>query len=169
MCCSGEESSPAQVNPIFSLTLKFIADRAALVCLIQAWFYSWPETFSRCKAESPFLWRLCYNSASMKMDPSTKPSFSPFLFINSFLEGISPAAAFLLCCWLPMETIAHACTEWALLLIPALNAEIAHSLGKWDWFRLHISVTLWGLNEISVHVHWNMLCSAPELRMLVWH
>lgn len=41
-----------------------------------------------------------------------------------------------------METIAHVCTEWTFLLIPALNTEIAHSLGKWDWFQLHISVTL---------------------------
>lgn len=128
---------PTQVNPIFSLTLKLLAHIAAPDYLIQAWFYSWPLTFSRCKAESPFLWRLRYNSASMKTEPSIGPSLPPSLFINSLLEGISPTACFLL---LVLTTDGNncLCLHWVDMLI---NSSTKHRKGKFfrKWGQIHIT------------------------------
>lgn len=113
MCCSREKSSPAQVNSIFSLTLKLVAHRAAFVYLIQAWFYSWPETFSRCKAESPFLWRLCYNSASVKMYPSQYRTFT-FIF---------PLTAFWRASLQLLPSSSAAGKQWKKLLMLALSGQ----------------------------------------------
>lgn len=133
---------PAQVNPIFSLTLKLLAHTAALDYLIQAWFYSRPVNFSRCKAESPFLWGLCCNSANMRTDAGIGPSLSPSLFINSFLESISPTACFLL---LVLATDGNncSCLHWVDILI---NSSSKHRKGKFfrKWGQIpitHLSYT----------------------------